>query len=89
MKIFKVYLLNLVLFVVLFVVYYIIGFLLGYGSNGKYEANSWWLYLGFVVFQLFINIIFIAKPKTTLVSHVVGSSIMILILYGIIAYLFR
>ena len=85
----KVYIINIFLFIILFVVYYITGFLLGYGSNDSYEASSWWLYIGFVVMHLVINVLFISKPKVTAVKHIVVSSVLILALYGIVAYIFR
>ena len=85
----KVYIINILLFIVLFVVYYITGFLLGYGSNDSYEANSWWLYTGFIFMHLVINVLFIAKPKVTAVNHIAISSVLILALYGIVAYIFR
>ena len=81
--------LNIALFVVLFILYYITGFSLGYGSNDKYETNSLWLYLGFILFHFFINFLFIIKPKMTLARHIIISSIMILLLYGILAYIYR
>lgn len=89
MRALNIYLLNVCLFIVLFAVYYIIGFLLGYGSNDNYVANSWLLYLGVVIIHLVINLLFISKPKSIAVNHFILSSILILSLYGIVAYIFR
>lgn len=88
MREFKVYIINIFLFIVLFVIYYITGFLLGYGSNDSYESNSWWLYTGFTAIHLIINVLFIAKHKVTEVNHMAVSSVLILALYGILAYIF-
>ena len=89
MKALKIYLLNVCLFIVLFAVYYTTAFLLGYGSNDNYVVNSWLLYLGVVIIHLVINFLFISKPKSIIINHFILSSLLILSLYGVVAYIFR
>jgi hypothetical protein len=82
-------LINVILFIVLIILYFITGFLLGYGSNDNYKQSAWILFGGFVVTHLIINLIFISNPQKNSIIVVIGSCLYIMILYGIVAYIYR
>ncbi len=82
-------LINVILFIVLIILYFITGFLLGYGSNDNYKQSAWLLFGGFVVIHLIINLIFISSPQKNNIIVVIGSCLYIMILYGIVAYIYR
>jgi hypothetical protein len=88
-NILKAFLINIGLFVVLIIVYFISGFLAGYGSNNSYEAESWRLYVAFVIGHLLINFILLKKLKIADIPSVVFSCIEIFILYGIVAWIYK
>jgi len=88
-NIYKLFLINIVLFVVLIVLYFTLGFLAGYGSNNTYEAAAWRLYAGFIIIHLIINFILLRKMKILSTLPIAFSCIEILILYGVVAWVYR
>ena len=89
MKYIKLLLANTILFIVLLVVFYLVGFSLGFASNDTHKTASWFLYSGFVCLHLIINIALITKPKAYTLIDIVITCLFSLILYGIIAYMYR
>ncbi len=88
-NIFKILLINVGLFIVLIILYFITGFLAGYGSNNNYEAAAWRLYIGFFIFHLLINFVLLIRMKMVSALYIIFSSVEILILYGIVAWIYR
>ncbi len=82
-------LINLILFIALIILYFIIGFLLGYGSNDNYKQSAWLLFIGFVVLHLILNLRFVTKLQKNNMIIVIASCLYIMILYGIVAYIYR
>lgn len=85
----KAILINFGLFVVLIVLYFLSGFVAGYGSNNNYEAAAWRLFIGFVIGHLVINYLLLKKMRIFDFTAFVSSCIEILILYGIVAWIYR
>jgi hypothetical protein len=85
-NILKVALLNFVIFPVFIILYLVTGFLSGYGANNSYEADAWWLFLGFLIAHLFINSLLLRRFKVLNFLGILLTCFEILILYGIAAW---
>jgi hypothetical protein len=88
-SILKAVIINAVLVAILFFICVVTGFLLGYADTGDHDASMWLLYSGFVFFHLLVNLLFVTPPKKNHLSITIGSSMFILVLYGIIALIYR
>ncbi|GAB2979939.1 hypothetical protein GCM10027049_14120 [Mucilaginibacter puniceus] len=80
---------NVLLFITSVFLFGAIAFLSGYASNGNYESATWRLFGAFVIVHLVLNLLFISNPRKNQKSIVIGSSMYILILYGIVVYIYR
>ena len=85
----KAILINLVLFIFLIILYFLSGFLEGYGSNNNYEAAYWRLYIIFIIAHFILSFLILNKLKITNTFSIVLSCIEILILYGVIGWIYR
>jgi len=85
----KAILINLGLFIILIILYFISGFLAGYGSNNSYEGAAWRLYIIFFLAHLGINYLLLKKLKILSSAVLISSCIVTLILYAIVALIYR
>ena len=84
----KILLINIGLFAIIEPLSVLIAFLAGYAASGR-QATAWRLYIGFIIFHLLINIVLLKQMKMASVMYITISSIEILILYGIVAWIYR
>jgi len=85
---FRVFILNVIIFALLFFICITTCFLLGWADSGDHSTATWLLYGGFVLFHLIINLLFINPIKKSQLYTFISTAL-IIILNGIVVYIYR
>jgi hypothetical protein len=68
--IFKILVINILLFLILYASFYLVSFLSGYGSNGTYIKDEIRLFIAFFILQTIIILFYLYKAESFTVINV-------------------
>lgn len=89
MKLFKIIIINIALFSLVMPLSFLSAFLAGYGSNSSKTFAGWRMYIGFFMAHVLINFVVLKFLKYFNGLNVLLSLLEIIILYGVVAWIYR